>query len=112
MNSKFLPFLRKRGTKVTYEVTGTGSFEVSYSVGDPLKGEQKQVKAGVTPWKQDVVMSGIDAMPMLTIITSNPEHPDGWLQCTISIDGELAVEGAVSSRSASATFTALPGATG
>ncbi|MFI8365171.1 hypothetical protein ACIGD1_34090 [Streptomyces sp. NPDC085612] len=51
-------------------------------------------------------------MPMLTIVTSGPEHPDGRLQCTISVDGELAVEGAVSSRSASATFTALPGSTG
>ncbi|MFJ3637930.1 hypothetical protein [Streptomyces sp. NPDC090112] len=82
MTSKFLPFRRKRGTKVTYEVTGTGSFEVTYAVGDPLKGEQKEVKVDVTPW------------------------------CTISIDGELAVEGAVSARSASATFTALPCATG
>ncbi|MFF0553835.1 hypothetical protein ACFYUL_33270 [Streptomyces sp. NPDC004311] len=112
MKIPFTPFRRKRGTRVTYEVTGTGSFEVTYAVGDPLKGEEKHVKAGVTPWKQEVVMSGIGAMPMLTIVTSGPEHPDGWLQCTISVDGELAVEGAVSSRSASATFTALPGSTG
>ncbi|MGW4508740.1 hypothetical protein ACWENO_29270 [Streptomyces sp. NPDC004436] len=64
MKIPFTPFLRKRGTRVTYEVTGTGSFEVTYAVGDPLKGEEKHVKAGVTPWKQEVAMSGIGAMPI------------------------------------------------
>ncbi|MCF2526193.1 hypothetical protein [Yinghuangia soli] len=97
------------GTPVVYEVVGAGVSELTYSYGDPAKGEETRVVDVRTPWREEVSMSGLGVLPMLTVTWAPSDGgPPHTAEVRISVAGEPALRATVVAESSSASFVVHP----
>lgn len=96
---------RDSGTPIVYEVVGAGISELTYSYGDPSKGEETRVVDVRMPWREEVRMTGVGVLPMLTVTWAPAEDSSPHTaECRISVDGEQALRATVVAESSSASF--------
>jgi hypothetical protein len=94
-----LPFL------VEYEVSGTGASEISYSLG-AAEADETVVERPRLPWRATVRMSGMEAVPALTVVLG---ENGGRIESVIRVDGKEAMRSTAAGASGTLVCIVEPG---